>query len=32
MMSDLKIFADIIEDEATKQIDEIMRSPAFAHS
>ena len=32
MMSDLKIFADIIEVEATKQIDEIVRSPAFAHS
>ena len=31
-MSDLKIFADIIEVEAIKQINEIMRSPAFAHS
>ena len=31
-MPDLKIFADIIEDEATKQIDDIMRSPAFMHS
>lgn len=32
MMSDLKIFANIIEIEATKQIDEIVRSPAFARS
>ena len=31
-MSDLKIFANIIEDEAKEQIDAIMRSPAFAHS
>lgn len=31
-MSDLKIFADIIETEARAQIDKIMRSPAFAHS
>ena len=31
-MPDLKIFANIIEDEAKEQIDEIMRSPAFAHS
>lgn len=32
MMSDLKIFADIIEPEAREQIDKIMRSPAFAQS
>ena len=32
MMSDLKTFADIIEDEAREQIDKIMRSPAFAQS
>ena len=31
-MSDLKIFADIIEPEAREQIDKIMRSPAFAQS
>lgn len=32
MMSDLKIFADIIETEAREQIDKIMRSPVFAQS
>ena len=31
-MLDLKIFADIVEDEAKEQIDNIMQSPAFAHS